>query len=57
MSDEALALDEVQRRHIRKVLELAGGKISGKGGAAEILGLSETTLRSRMERLGMDPRR
>jgi formate hydrogenlyase transcriptional activator len=57
VSDEALALDEVQRRHIRKVLDLTGGKVSGPGGAAEILGLKPTTLRSRMERLGMDPRR
>jgi len=57
VSDEALALDEVQRRHISKVLGLTGGKVSGPGGAAELLGLKPTTLRSRMERLGMDPRR
>lgn len=55
-ADEALSLEEVQRRHIRKVLDLTGGKISGTGGAAEILGLKPTTLRSRMERLGLDPR-
>jgi transcriptional regulator with GAF, ATPase, and Fis domain len=54
VAGEALDLDEVQRRHIRKVIELTGGKISGTGGAAEILGLKPTTLRSRMERLGMD---
>jgi len=53
---EALTLDEVQRRHIRKVLDLVGGKISGPGGAAEILGLKPTTLRSRMEKLGVTPR-
>ncbi len=53
---EALALDEVQRRHIRKVFDLTGGKISGTRGAAEVLGLKPTTLRSRMERLGLDPR-
>jgi formate hydrogenlyase transcriptional activator len=53
---ESLTLDEVQRRHIRGILELTGGKISGRGGAAEILGLKPTTLRSRMERLGMDPK-
>jgi transcriptional regulator with GAF, ATPase, and Fis domain len=53
---ETLTLDELQRRHIRKVLDLTRGKISGRGGAAEILGLKPTTLRSRMERLGMDPK-
>jgi PAS domain S-box-containing protein len=53
---EDLTLDEVQRRHIRKILDVTGGKISGSGGAAEVLGLKPTTLRSRMERLGMDPR-
>ncbi len=55
-SDEELALDDVQRRHIRRVLEMTSGRISGPGGAAELLGLKPTTLRSRMERLGVDPR-
>jgi formate hydrogenlyase transcriptional activator len=54
---EALSLDEVQRSHIRKVLELVGGKISGAGGAAEVLGLKPNTLRSRMEKLGLDVRK
>jgi DNA-binding NtrC family response regulator len=54
---EALSLDEVQRCHIRKVLELVGGKISGAGGAAEVLGLKPNTLRSRMEKLGLDVRK
>ncbi len=52
-----LSMDEVQRRHILKVLEMAGGQIRGSGGAAEMLGLKPTTLRSRMQRLGIDPRR
>ena len=56
VSDEAQTLDEVQRRHIRRVLAACGGRISGAGGAAERLGLKPTTLRSRMERLGLDPR-
>ena len=56
VSDEAQTLDEVQRRHIRQVLAACGGRISGAGGAAERLGLKPTTLRSRMERLGLDPR-
>jgi len=34
-----LSLDEIQRRHIRRVLESVGGRIKGQGGAAEILGM------------------
>ena len=55
--DGALSMDEVQRLHILKVLEMAGGRIRGAGGAAELLGLKPTTLRSRMQRLGLDPRK
>jgi transcriptional regulator with GAF, ATPase, and Fis domain len=55
--DAALSMDEVQRRHILKVLDTAGGRIRGSGGAAELLGMKPTTLRSRMQRLGLDPRR
>ena len=55
VDDEPVTLDEVQRRHIRRILEMSGGRISGPGGAAEILGLKPTTLRSRMERLGLTP--
>ncbi len=46
-------LDEVQRDHIRHVLSLTGGRIYGKGGAAELLGLKPSTLQSRMEKLGL----
>ncbi len=48
-----LALDEVQKNHILRVLKLAGGKVSGEGGAAELLGLKPTTLESRMKKLGI----
>lgn len=48
------SLDEANRRHIRKALDLCGGKISGAGGAAELLEVPANTLRSRMARLGMD---
>jgi transcriptional regulator with GAF, ATPase, and Fis domain len=46
-------LAEVERRHIEAVLERTRWKVSGKGGAAEILGLVPTTLRSRMNKLGI----
>jgi transcriptional regulator with GAF, ATPase, and Fis domain/tetratricopeptide (TPR) repeat protein len=47
------SLDEVQRRYIKHVLEITGGRISGPGGAAEILGMKRTTLQARMRRLGI----
>jgi transcriptional regulator with GAF, ATPase, and Fis domain len=40
-------LEEVERRHILDVLNRTYWRISGTSGAAEILGLKPTTLRSR----------
>jgi len=37
---------ESQRANIKAALEKSGGKIYGKGGAAELLGLRPTTLSS-----------
>jgi transcriptional regulator with GAF, ATPase, and Fis domain len=51
------SMAEVERRHIREVLEGTGGKISGAGGAAEVLGLHPNTLRYRMQKLGLTTRR
>jgi transcriptional regulator with GAF, ATPase, and Fis domain len=48
---------EVEKQHILRTLERTRGKVSGKGGAAEILGLKPTTLRSRMEKLGIKNRK
>jgi transcriptional regulator with GAF, ATPase, and Fis domain len=48
-----LTLEEVERKHIRDVLERVHWRISGKQGAAEILGLRPTTLHSRMKKLGI----
>ncbi|MBX7218756.1 MAG: sigma 54-interacting transcriptional regulator [Blastocatellia bacterium] len=50
-----VTLEENERAYIAKVLEHTGGLIAGKGGAAEILGLPSTTLRSRMQKLGLLP--
>jgi transcriptional regulator with GAF, ATPase, and Fis domain len=53
-SREALPeLGEVMARHIRRVLEKTKGKVHGKGGAAEVLGIKPSTLRNRMNRLGI----
>jgi transcriptional regulator with GAF, ATPase, and Fis domain len=46
-------LDEMTVQHIRQALEMAGGKINGTGGAAQILGLHPNTLRNRMNKLGI----
>ena len=50
---ESLTLDEAQRRHILTVLQMTGWRISGKNGAASLLGLKPTTLESRMAKLGI----
>ena len=51
--DRLLTLDEHEKAHIRRALDEAAGKIHGPGGAAELLGLNASTLRSRMEKHGM----
>jgi formate hydrogenlyase transcriptional activator len=48
-----VTLEEVDRKHIRDVLESVHWRISGRHGAAEILGLPPTTLHSRMKKLGI----
>jgi PAS domain S-box-containing protein len=48
-----LTLDEIQKRHILAVLQKTGWRVSGKKGAAAILGLKPTTLESRMAKLGI----
>jgi transcriptional regulator with GAF, ATPase, and Fis domain len=51
--DELLTLDQVMDNHIRNILKMTGGKVEGKGGAAELLGLNPGTLRHRMRKLGI----
>lgn len=45
---------ENERDHILAVLESTNWKISGKGGAAEILDINVNTLNSRMKKLGIE---
>ncbi|MBI2503197.1 MAG: sigma 54-interacting transcriptional regulator [Candidatus Latescibacteria bacterium] len=49
------SLEEVEKEHILAALRAAGGRVSGRGGAAEMLGLKPTTLESRMKKLGLRP--
>ncbi len=51
-----LELRQLERENLRAALAAAGGKIYGKGGAAELLGVRPTTLSSRMKALGLDNR-
>jgi len=46
-------LCDVERDHIRGVLESTGWRIRGNGGAADRLGLRPTTLETRMAKLGL----
>jgi len=46
-------LEDLERAHILSVLEKAGWRITGSGGAAEVLGLKRTTLQSKMKKLGI----
>jgi formate hydrogenlyase transcriptional activator len=53
-ADERVAtLDEHEQAQIRRALDLAAGKIHGPSGAASLLGINASTLRSRMEKHGM----
>jgi transcriptional regulator with GAF, ATPase, and Fis domain len=51
--DESLNLDDLNARHIRKVLRATRGKINGPHGAAELLGINPSTLRHRLRKLGI----
>jgi formate hydrogenlyase transcriptional activator len=42
---------DVERSHIKKILDQTGGRVRGQNGAAKILGLKPTTLEYRMKKL------
>ncbi len=50
---DLVTLDDLQRRHIIRVLKKTKGRVRGKTGAARILGLKPTTLEYRMQKLGI----
>ena len=49
----SLNLDLVVLRHISKVIEMTGGRVEGKKGAAQLLGVHPRTLQHRMKKLGI----
>ena len=48
-----LPLAEFERRYLKRVLAHTRGVIHGRQGAAVLLGMKPTTLRSRLEKLGL----
>jgi formate hydrogenlyase transcriptional activator len=50
---ESRSLEATERNHIESVLASTGWKIEGPKGAAAILKMNPSTLRSRMRRLGI----
>jgi DNA-binding NtrC family response regulator len=51
--DQILTLEEIERNHIIKTLNYCNGVIHGSLGAAELLNINPSTLRSRMMKLGI----
>ena len=49
----SVKLADVEKEHIRSVLESTGWRIRGTGGAADRLGLKPTTLETRLAKLGL----
>jgi len=54
---EVINLDKAIAKHIMKVLNITNGKVDGKDGAANKLGVNPSTLRNRMNKLGIDYKR
>jgi DNA-binding NtrC family response regulator len=51
--DKSLNLDKVTALHIQRVLKITKGIVHGSGGAANLLGVNPSTLRSKMKKLGI----
>jgi transcriptional regulator with GAF, ATPase, and Fis domain len=52
-TEPVVTLVENERAHIRRAVRMANGRIHGPGGAASLLGINPSTLRSRMQKLGL----
>ena len=50
---DVLLLDEAMKLHIQTALDRCGGRVEGRAGAAELLGIKPNTLRARMRKLGV----
>jgi PAS domain S-box-containing protein len=54
--EPVVTLEEMERRHIQRILKVAGNRVRGSGGAAELLAINPSTLNSRMRKLGIKAR-
>jgi DNA-binding NtrC family response regulator/tetratricopeptide (TPR) repeat protein len=52
---EWVTLEEAERRYLRQVIVHTAGRITGKGGAAELLAVNPSTLNWRIGKLGLKP--
>jgi PAS domain S-box-containing protein len=52
---QLLTLRELEYQHIRETLKTTHGRVKGKDGAAELLGINPSTLYSRMRKLKINP--
>ncbi len=48
-----ISFEKVISIHIRQALKMTNGKIYGTDGAAELLGINPSTLRSKIKKLGI----
>ena len=53
LPNNSLELDTALSDHIKRVLKMTGGQIHGPGGAAELLNINPSTLRSKIKKLGI----
>ena len=53
MFAELPSAQELEKQYILTILRLTGGKVSGKNGAAELLGMSRSTLYDKMRVMGL----
>lgn len=52
-TDKIKSMEEMEKEHIMNALQMCNGKVSGIGGAAELLKLQPQTLYSKMKKLGI----
>jgi DNA-binding NtrC family response regulator len=53
LMERRLRLQEVEYRHVRRIMEITDGRVEGKKGAAVLLGMNPATLRHRLQKLGI----
>jgi len=51
--NDILSFEEMNRRYLKRILEITSGKIYGDDGAANLVDLKPTTLQSKLKKLGL----